>query len=221
MVAHADGLRQLEYFNTRPEKDQWSTLASLPELCGVDGVAIAGHRTKVISLLFFMFFKLLKRPKIEDRGTFFGFTTSNVVALRVCFYPPCTTYVLPLMRIEMVFSIPFWCRKISTVTAFEFQMWHSWWFPSLCEFVCSKVKVKRGRKKLFCRRINESPFSSSFVSLYLVSTDVRFACCKVIGTTMAFFGLWQKAFYYDGKPSSSFIVFCITQPTFRRIKIMS
>ena len=55
VVAHADGLRQLEYFNTRPEKDQWSTLASLPELCGVDGVAIAGHRTKVISLLFLCF----------------------------------------------------------------------------------------------------------------------------------------------------------------------
>ena len=96
---------------------------------------------------FFMFFKLLKRPKIEDRGTFFGFTTSNVVALRVCFYPPCTTYVLPLMRIEMVFSIPFWCRKISTETAFEFQMWHSWWFPSLCEFVLLESKSKARAEK--------------------------------------------------------------------------
>ena len=69
MVAHADGLRQLEYFNTRSsEKDQWSYLASLPELCGIDGAAIAGHRTKV----FFMVFKVLK---LKGPTTFFWFTT--------------------------------------------------------------------------------------------------------------------------------------------------
>ena len=69
MVAHADGLRQLEYFNTRSsEKDQWSYLASLPELCGIDGAAIAGHRTKV----FFYGFQSLK---IEGTDSFFWFTT--------------------------------------------------------------------------------------------------------------------------------------------------
>ena len=92
VVAHADGLRQLEYFNTRPEKDQWSTLASLPDLCGVDGVAIAGHRTKVLSL-FFMFFKLLKKTKNWRPSDIFSFTISNVVALRVYFYT-CAMYVL-------------------------------------------------------------------------------------------------------------------------------
>lgn len=82
-MAHADGLRQLEYFNTRSsEKDQWSYLASLPELCGIDGAAIAGHRTKV----FFMVFKVLK---LKGPTPFFGLRRMRV----------------HLMRIEMVFSI--------------------------------------------------------------------------------------------------------------------
>lgn len=47
-MAHADGDGELEYFNTvHEEDDHWRKLSSLPELCGLDGVAISGYRSTV------------------------------------------------------------------------------------------------------------------------------------------------------------------------------
>ena len=47
-MAHADGDVELEYFNTvHEEDDHWRKLSSLPELCGIDGVAISGYRSTV------------------------------------------------------------------------------------------------------------------------------------------------------------------------------
>ena len=45
VVAHGDGLSDLEVFNTID--DCWTSLATLPEHCGLDGVAIIGFRSKV------------------------------------------------------------------------------------------------------------------------------------------------------------------------------
>ena len=45
VVAHGDGLSDLEVFNTID--DCWTSLSSLPEHCGLDGVAIIGFRSKV------------------------------------------------------------------------------------------------------------------------------------------------------------------------------
>ena len=48
VVAHADCLSDLEYLNTVHESgDHWQKLTSLPEMCGLNGVAISGYRTKV------------------------------------------------------------------------------------------------------------------------------------------------------------------------------
>ena len=44
-MAHGDGLSDLEVFNTID--DCWTSLATLPEHCGLDGVAIIGFRSKV------------------------------------------------------------------------------------------------------------------------------------------------------------------------------
>lgn len=48
VVAHADGLAELEYLNTAEDlEDRWKQLALMPENCGIEGVALAGYRSKV------------------------------------------------------------------------------------------------------------------------------------------------------------------------------
>ena len=47
VVAHADGHGDLEYLNTVHESgDHWSNLTSLPDRCGLEGVAISGYRSR-------------------------------------------------------------------------------------------------------------------------------------------------------------------------------
>ena len=46
IIAHCDGLSELEFFNTASD-DVWQPLTSLPPECGVDGVGIVGCRSKV------------------------------------------------------------------------------------------------------------------------------------------------------------------------------
>ena len=47
VVAHADGHADLEYLNTVHESgDHWSNLTSLPDRCGLEGVAISGYRSR-------------------------------------------------------------------------------------------------------------------------------------------------------------------------------
>ena len=47
VVAHADGHADLEYLNTVHESgDHWSNLTSLPDRCGLEGVAICGYRSR-------------------------------------------------------------------------------------------------------------------------------------------------------------------------------
>ena len=63
IVAHADGLREVEFFNTADD-DRWTKLAFMPEDCGIDGVALAGHRSKVKAHSFYCIKKVAWFPNL-------------------------------------------------------------------------------------------------------------------------------------------------------------